>query len=75
MFPEMSKQAFCKVLEESGVLKLPKVEETKKAAGNAKGKDSKKAAQEESKGQEEVKAPVNEVLFKDEDVLDVIRPV
>jgi hypothetical protein len=48
MFPEMSKQSFCKVLEESGVLKLPKIEETKKAT-TTKGKDSKKAAQEEAK--------------------------
>lgn len=69
-FPEMSKLSFCKVLEDAKILKLPRVEEKKAAA---KGKDAKKK-DEEQKGTEEVKQQL-EVLFRDEEVLEIIKPV
>jgi hypothetical protein len=61
MFPEMTKQAFCRVLEDAKILRLPKVEE-KKVAAPSKGKDSKKK-EEEIKQQEEAKNKTEEILF------------
>lgn len=72
-FPEMSKQTFCKILEDAKILRLPKQEE-KKAAPVKGGKDSKKQVKEEVQA-EETKDKLPEILFKEEDVMDLIRPI
>ena len=73
-FPEMSKDTFCKVLEDAKILRLPKQEE-KKAAPAKGGKDSKKQVKEEVQQAEETKDKLPEILFIQDDVKDIIKPI
>lgn len=74
-FPEMNKRDFCKVLEDAKILRLPKQEEKKADAKAKGGKDSKKNVKLEETAAEETKDKPPEILFQNEDVMEIIKPI